>query len=281
MIKPQGNTNKMQFSDQWAIILGGSSGFGLAAIEKLARHGMNIAVLYRETAITERSLKEKFSDLAATHDISIIPLNINALDEQSRSEFINQFRTAAGEASCVRLLLHSIARGNLKPLIADDPVAGAGKQEGGSLSLEDIQLTTYAMSTSLLDWARMLIQERLFLEDGRIIGLTSAGAHKYWEGYAAVSIAKASLESLTTYMAVELGKYGLRTNLIRAGVTETPSLKRIPGSKKLIEMSTAGSPLGRMTSPEDVANVIYLLCTDEASWINGSVIHVDGGEHCL
>jgi enoyl-[acyl-carrier protein] reductase III len=281
MSKPQGNTNKMQFSDQWAIILGGSSGFGLAAIEKLARHGMHIAVLYRETAVAERSLKEKFSDLAKTHGISIIPLNINALDEQSRSAFISQFRTAAGEAACVRLLLHSIARGNLKPLIGEDPGAGGDNPEGGALTLEDIQLTTYAMSTSLLDWARMLIKERLFLEDARIIGLTSAGAHKYWEGYAAVSIAKASLESLTTYMAIELGKYGLRTNLIRAGVTETPSMKRIPGSKKLIEMSTAGSPLGRMTNPEDVANVIYLLCTDEASWINGSVIHVDGGEHCL
>jgi enoyl-[acyl-carrier protein] reductase III len=288
MSKPQGNTNNMQFSDQWAIILGGSSGFGLAAIEKLARHGMHIATLYRETAAAERLLKEKFSDLAATRGISVIPLNINALDEESRSRFVGQFRAAAGEAPCIRLLLHSIARGNLKPLIAEDlvagakdPVSGAAKPEGGALSLEDIQLTTYAMSTSLLDWARMLIKEKLFLEDGRIIGLTSAGAHKYWEGYAAVSIAKASLESLSTYMAVEFGKYGLRTNLIRAGVTETPSLKRIPGSKKLIEMSTAGSPLGRMTSPEDVANVIYLLCTDEASWINGAVIHVDGGEHCL
>jgi len=78
-----------------------------------------------------------------------------------------------------------------------------------------------------------------------------------------------------------LEKYGLRTNLIQAGITETPSLKKIPASKKLIEMSIARSPLGRMTRTEDVANVIYLLCTDEASWINGAVIHADGGEHCL
>ena len=89
-----------------------------------------------------------------------------------------------------------------------------------------------------------------------------------------------SLESLATYMAVELGKYGLRTNLIQAGITETPSLKRIPGSKDLIKMSETRNPLGRITKPEDVANVIYLLCTPEAAWINGSLIHVDGGEHC-
>jgi enoyl-[acyl-carrier protein] reductase III len=273
------DNNKKQFSDGWAIILGGSSGFGLATIEKLARHGMNIAVLYRETASLERSLKEKFSQLATASGITILPFNINALDVAGRKLFIQQFTAAIGKKHCVRLLLHSIARGNLKPLMVLPDAEQ--KENNETLSIEDIQLTSYAMCTSLLDWARLLLKEELFYQDARIVGLTSEGAHKFWEGYAAVSIAKASLESLTTYMAIELGKYGLRTNLIQAGITETPSLKKIPASKKLIEMSIARSPLGRMTKPEDVANVIYLLCTDEASWINGAVIHADGGEHCL
>jgi len=279
MIKKRPVDNKKQFSDEWAIILGGSSGFGLAAIEKLAQHGMNIAVLYRETAAEEKLLKEKFSHLASISGITILPFNINALDGAGRKSFIQQFSATVGRKNSVRLLLHSIARGNLKPLMV---LQDSGpKKNNETLSIEDIQLTTYAMSTSLLDWARLLLEEEFFYQEARIVGLTSEGAHKFWEGYAAVSIAKASLESLTTYMAIELSKYGLRTNLIQAGITETPSLKKIPASKKLIEMSIARSPLGRMTRPEDVANVIYLLCTDEASWINGAVIHVDGGEHCL
>ena len=264
---------KQQFSGHWAVILGGSSGFGLAAVEKLAGHGMNIAVLYREMSAPEKDLKEKFSALADQHAVNIIPFNINALDESARTGFISQLGELAGKRS-VRLLLHSIARGNLKPLVNDD------EGKGSLLSVEDIQLTTYAMATSLLDWTRDLLQAGLFNEDARIIGLTSEGAHKYWDSYAAVSIAKASLESLATYMAVELSKYGLRTNVIQAGVTETPSLKRIPGSSELIEMSEKRNPLGRMTKAEDVANVICLLCTEEAKWINGSLIHVDGGEHC-
>jgi enoyl-[acyl-carrier protein] reductase III len=273
------NNNEKQFSEWWAIILGGSSGFGFAAIEKLARHGMNVAVLYRETAAGERSLKEKFSHISTTSGITILPFNVNALDAEGRTLFIQQFTAIAGGKHCVRLLLHSIARGNLKPLMV---LQDAGlKENNETLSIDDIQLTTYAMSTSLLDWARLLLKEELFHQDARIVGLTSEGAHKFWEGYAAVSIAKASLESLATHMAIEFGKYGLRTNLIQAGITETPSLKKIPASKKLIEMSIARSPLGRMTRTEDVANVIYLLCTDEASWINGAVIHADGGEHCL
>jgi len=269
---------KKQFSDLWAVILGGSSGFGLASVEKLASHGMNIAVLYRETAAADRMVREKFTALAIANEVTIIPLNINALDTSGRESFIQQFSLLAGEKHCVRLLLHSIARGNLKPLVRKN--TRFEERPENLLSMEDIQLTTYAMSTSLLDWTRAVLQEGLFHEDARVIGLTSEGAHKYWDSYAAVSIAKASLESLATYMAVEFAKYGLKTNLIQAGITETPSLNRIPGSTELIDMAKIRNPSGRITQPADVANAVYLLCTKEAAWINGSLIHVDGGEHC-
>jgi NAD(P)-dependent dehydrogenase (short-subunit alcohol dehydrogenase family) len=276
---------KLQFSGLWAIILGGSSGFGFATVEKLALHGMNIAVLYRETSLAEKQLKEKFIKIASSNAVTILPYNINALDNSGRALFIKDFTAHSGKNS-VKLLLHSIARGNLKPLtINQTAISAAGNLVEADdvfnvLSAEDIQLTTYAMSTSLLDWTRLLLNADLFHTDGRIIGLTSEGAHKYWEGYAAVSIAKASLESLAQYMAVEFSTYGLKTNIIQAGVTATSSLKRIPGSEKLIEMCTKRNPFGRMTKPNDVACVIYLLCTDESFWINGSIIHVDGGEHC-
>ena len=271
------NINKNQFSNSWAIILGGSSGFGFAAVEKLAMHGMNIAVLYRETAGAEKLLKEKILGLSEAFEVTILPFNLNALDASSRNSFIEEFKKTFGKDHSVRLLLHSIARGNLKPIISPDTEF---PNNLAILSIEDIRFTTYAMSTSMLDWTRSLLKAELFQPDARIIGLTSEGAHKYWEGYAAVSIAKASLESLTTYMAIELSKYGLKTNLIQAGITDTPSLKKIPNSEKLIQIATERNPMGRITKPEDVANVVYLLCTDEASWINGSLIHVDGGEHC-
>ncbi|MES2810422.1 MAG: SDR family oxidoreductase [Bacteroidota bacterium] len=263
------NNNK-QFSGSWAVILGGSSGFGFAAADKLARHGMNIAVLYRETAAAERSLKEKLIQIAEANGVTIAAHNVNALDAAARANFIAQF--ANEKQGQVKLLLHSIARGNLKPLVKTNGIE--------PLTQEDIQLTTYAMATSLLDWTKELMAANLFNADARVIGLTSEGSDKYWEGYAAVGIAKASLESLCTYMAVELVKYGIKTNLILAGITATPSLKRIPDSDKLIEHAIARNPSGRITKPEDVANVIYLLCTEEAAWINGTVIRVDGGENC-
>lgn len=263
----------MPFSGLWAVILGGSSGFGYASAEQLAKKGMNIAVLYRETSITEKPLLEKFAKLASENGVIIFPYNINALNDEGREKFIAKFRSEKGVSkNQVKLLLHSIARGNLKPL--------TGENTSDKLSTEDIQFTTYAMSNSLLDWTRAILKAELFHPDARIIGLTSEGAHKHWEGYAAVSIAKASLESLAKYMAVEFAPFGLKTNLIQAGITETTSLKMIPGSGKLLEIGSTRNPMGRMTQPDDVAKVICLLCTDEAFWINGSIIHVDGGEHC-
>lgn len=255
-----------QFQSLWAIILGGSSGFGFATVEKLARHGMNVAVLYREPSVNEKPLLEKCSKMASENNVTILPFNINALAADAREKFIREIKI---EKHSVKLLLHSIARGNLKPLTGDD-----------ALSAEDIEFTSYAMSNSLLDWTRELLKAEFFHPDARIIGLTSEGAHKYWDGYAAVSIAKASLESLAKYMAVEFAAFGLKTNIIQAGITATASLKMIPGSERLIEIGTKRNPMGRITQPGDVAKVVYLLCTDDAFWINGAIIHADGGEHC-
>ncbi|HEY2721151.1 MAG TPA: SDR family oxidoreductase [Chitinophagaceae bacterium] len=261
-----------QFDNLWAIILGGSSGFGFATAEKLAGHGMNLAIVYRETAIVEKEIKGKFRKLESENGIKILSFNLSALDVEKRQSMIREISVnISGDK--IKLLLHSIARGNLKPLINNENVQG-------ELTVDDIQLTAYAMSNSLLDWTRDILRANLFHKDARVVGLTSEGAHKYWQGYAAVSIAKSSLESLIKYMAVEFAGFGIKTNLVQAGITRTPSMERIPASETLIELSSKRNPMGRMTKPEDVANMVYLLCTDEAYWVNGSVIHVDGGEHC-
>jgi enoyl-[acyl-carrier protein] reductase III len=79
-------------------------------------------------------------------------------------------------------------------------------------------------------------------------------------------------------MALEFAPLGITTNCLQAGVTETPSFKMIPGSDRLSKFAKKRNPFNKLTTPQDVANVVYLLCKDEASWINGTVIKVDGGE---
>jgi enoyl-[acyl-carrier protein] reductase III len=87
------------------------------------------------------------------------------------------------------------------------------------------------------------------------------------------------LEAITRNIALEFAPHGIRANCIQAGLTDTVSFRMIPGHEELKERSLNKNPFNRLTTPEDVANVVYLLCKDEAAWINGSIIIADGGEH--
>ncbi len=144
---------------------------------------------------------------------------------------------------------------------------------------DDLGRTIHSMGTSLLGWTQRLHDRELFASDARVFGLTSEGNEVAWKGYAAVAAAKVALESLARSIAVEFAPYGIRCNVIQAGITDTPALRAIPGNAHLKAAARARNPFGRLTTPHDVANTIYLLSRDEAAWINGEVIRVDGGEH--
>jgi NAD(P)-dependent dehydrogenase (short-subunit alcohol dehydrogenase family) len=135
------------------------------------------------------------------------------------------------------------------------------------------------MGTSLLGWVQGIFDRELFAPDARVFGLTSEGNQIAWRGYAAVAAAKVALESLSRSIAVEYAPYGIRCNVIQAGITQTPALAAIPGNEHMKATARLRNPFHRLTTPRDVANAIYLLSLDEAAWINGAVIRVDGGEH--
>ena len=148
-----------------------------------------------------------------------------------------------------------------------------------TLQTDDFQLTIQAMGISLYDWTNAIFEARLFSDDARVISFTSEGNTKAWKNYAAVSAAKVTLEAITRNIALEYAPFGIRANCIQAGVTDTASLRMIPGSEEIKKHSLLRNPFNRLTLPEDVANVVYLLSKDEAAWINGTIIPVDGGEH--
>ncbi|QHI39106.1 Enoyl-[acyl-carrier-protein] reductase [NADPH] FabL [Kordia antarctica] len=253
----------------WALILGGSSGLGLATAKKLAAHGMNICIIHRNSRSQEIEITAEFDKIKA-EGIQFISFNIDAINPEKRQKVINDLPQYLGEKGKIRTLVHSIAKGNLKPMIADN---------APTLKNDDFNLTINAMAISLYDWTQAVFEVKLFAEDARIISFTSEGNAKAWKNYAAVSAAKVALEALTRNIALEFASYGIRANCIQAGVTDTASLQMIPGNEKIKKHTLVRNPFKRLTNPEDVANVVYLLSKDEASWINGSIIPVDGGEH--
>ncbi len=300
----------------WALILGGSSGFGLATAHQLSRHGVNLCLVHRDRRGAMPRIQPEF-DAIRERGVSLLAFNDDALSRERRSAILDELAPALGERGRVRLLLHSIAFGNLKlvaPEASREQTAGAAlarelgvdearlaeaadrlfaQGEDGLAGLttppeypatafieeEDLAQTIHAMGTSLLGWVQELHRRGLFAKDARVVGLTSEGNEVAWKGYAAVAAAKVALESVSRAIAVEMAPYGIRSNIVQAGVTDTPALRLIPGSAHLKAAARKRNPFGRLTTPEDVARVIHLLCLPEAAWINGDVIRVDGGEH--
>lgn len=253
----------------WALILGGSSGLGYATAMKLANHGMNICVVYRSPRNQEKEILKGFQEIEQL-GIQFKAFNTDAFNSTKRDKVIEELRKLFGKREKLRCLVHSVAKGNLKPMVSD------GNPE---LKNDDFVLTINAMGISLYDWTKALYEANLFSEDARVISFTSEGNSKAWANYAAVSAAKVTLEAITRSIALEFAPFGIKANCIQAGITDTASLRMIPGSDKLIEHTLKRNPNKRLTQPEDVADVVYLLNKDEAQWITGTIILVDGGEH--
>ncbi len=301
----------------WAVILGGSGGFGLATAEKLAKHGMNLCIVHRDRRGAMKRITPRF-DALKKYDIEVMTFNLDALEEDGRQEVLYALEKKLSKTrGRVRLFLHSIAFGNLKPLtrykesslhsnaisavasecgVSDDklrdavnhafengvtefhPVSDPPEYGEALIEKEDFTHTIHAMGSSIVEWVQDIFQLGLFADDARVLSLTSEGNSIAWKGYAAVSAAKAVLESVTRSMAVEFAQFGIRVNVIQAGVTDTPALRMIPGSSRIKAQAKLRNPFGRLTTPDDVAKVICLLCTDEAAWINGTLLCADGGE---
>ena len=253
----------------WALILGGSTGLGLASAQKLASAGMNICIVHRNSRSELEDIALQFDQIRA-ENVELLTFNLDIIKPESREQVLQGLQSRFAGEGKIRCLLHSVAKGNLKPMV--DP-------DGRELEHTDFQLTVDNMALSLYDWVKTVYKGGLFAEDARVLSFTSEGARKAIHNYAAVAAAKAALEAITRSLALEFAPYGIRANCIQAGVTNTASLQKIPGSEELIEHSIQRNPFKRLTEPTDVANLVYLLCTDEAAWINGAVIPVDGGEH--
>ena len=200
---------------------------------------------------------------------SFISYNTDAFVSKKRNELIENFEKVL-DGGKVKTLVHSVAKGNLKPMVSDTtPI----------LQKDDFELTIQTMGISLYDWVKAVFEAKLFSKDARVVSFTSEGNKKAWRNYAAVSAAKVTLEAITRNIALEFARFGIKANCIQAGVTDTASLRMIPGSDRIKEHSLQRNPFNRLTLPEDVADVVYLLSKDEAAWINGTIIPVDGGEH--
>jgi NAD(P)-dependent dehydrogenase (short-subunit alcohol dehydrogenase family) len=255
----------------WALILGASSGFGEATALELARTGMNIFGVHldrRDKLPHVEDIQNRIRALGRETQF----FNCNASDDEMRQDTIEQIRKRlADPPGVLRVLMHSLAWGSLKPL------AGAGQV----VSKKQLEITADTMGHSLVYWVQDCLKAGLFEHGGRIFAMTSSGSTRAIPNYGPVSAAKAILEAHIRQLALELAPAGITANAILAGVTDTPASRMIPDFEKIFEIARLRNPHKRLTQPEDVARCIAALCHPATYWLTGNTLHVDGGENIV
>jgi NAD(P)-dependent dehydrogenase (short-subunit alcohol dehydrogenase family) len=259
----------------WALVLGASSGFGEATSLALARAGLDIFGVHLDRKATMPNVERIVGEIKGFGREARF-FNINAADAEKRSEAAAEMQRVLEERNqlgtlCV--MLHSLAFGTLKLFIAD-PMKDAVNQSQMDMTLD-------VMAHSLVYWAQEVVGRGLMGRGGHIYAMTSSGGARVIPNYGPVSAAKAALESNIRQLAAELAPRGITANSIRAGVTNTPALQKIPGNDQLMAQAMRRNPGGRLTTPDDVAKAIVVLSHPDTYWVTGNVIGVDGGEEIV
>ncbi len=238
-----------------ALITGSSRGIGKATAMRLAREGVSIAINYlknqTEAEKTVAELKAAGVEAIAVQADTSKPDDIKRLFAEVKNHF-----------NRLDIFVSNAAKG----------VFGSILRIGSN----GFDLTMSTGPRALLLGAQEAT--KLFGEKGGVIvAVSSIGNIRCLEGYSAMGAAKAALETIVRYLAAELGAKKIRVNAVSGGAIDTEALNDFKNQDEMKKEWIARTPLGRLGTAEDIADIIAFLCSDQSRWIHGQTIIADGG----
>lgn len=237
-----------------ALITGGSRGIGRAIAIRLAEYGADVVVNYVRHKRDARQTADEVEKLG--RKCLLVKANVANGDDVRE-----MFAIIAGEFGHLDILVSNAASGVLKP----------------ALELTE-RHWNWAMDINARALLTLVQQGLPLMSRGsRVMAVSSLGSVRAIENYTTVGASKAALESLVRHLAVELGSMGINVNTISAGAVDTDALKHFPNRDEILKAATERTPLGRLTTPQDVADIALFLCSGLSTMIQGQVITVDGG----
>ena len=237
------------FAGASVLVTGGSRGIGKAIALRFAREGAaRVAIGYFRS---DAAAEETAGELRALGAEPVL-VRGNVAGERVARE--------VAELGALDILVHNAATGVIRPALETEDKHWDWTHAANARAL--LSLTRAAAPT--------------MPAGSSIVALSSLGASRVLENYTLVGTSKAALEALVRYLAVELGRSGIRVNAVSGGVVATDALEHFPNKEQMLALG-AGNPAGRIVTPDDIAGAVCFLCGPDAAMIRGHVLVVDGG----
>ena len=243
-----------------AIITGSGRGIGRAMAMKLGGMGANVTVNYFRNRVPAEDTAQAI--ITAGGSAMVVKAHMGRTEQVER--LVKETVEAFGS---VDIFIANAASGVPKPLLSQ------GDREW--------DWTMNINARSLLHGVKAAAPYMQAHAWGRVIGITSMGSRRTLPHYGVVGVSKAAIETLIRYLAVELAPYGITANAISPGVILTDAVTHFPEWERLVRIAEDRTPTGRLTTTEEIAELVGFLCTDAARNIVGQTLIVDGGYEIL
>ncbi|WP_241827043.1 SDR family NAD(P)-dependent oxidoreductase [Streptomyces graminilatus] len=252
---PSGTAPMPGLGDRVALVTGATRGLGLAIARKLCASGCRVVLNHRGPEADAEPVLRSLEGLPGT-------VEAVRADVGRPAEMAAALRTVAERHGRLDVLVHNAASWHPMPAVGVRPEL---LRAGLSVAL-----------TPLLSAAPLLPE--LMPDGGRVVAVSSSGARSVVPGgYVGAGVAKAALESLVRYLAAEMAGRGIAVNAVSTAKIDKGAETANVANPELLRILASRTPAGRLTVPEDVADAVALLCADEAAWIHGQTLVVDGG----
>ena len=245
------------------VISGGTRGIGKAIVYRFAKEGVNIAFTYNSN---EEIANDIIIDLVEKYGIKAKAYQLDILEPNNYKEV---FKKIDEDFDRVDYFISNA-------IISGRSVVG-GFAPFMRLKPKGLNNIYTATVLAFVVGAQEATKRMEKTGGGSIISLSSTGNLVYTPNYSGHGNSKASVETMVKYASMELGEKGIRVNAVSGGPIDTDALKAFPNYEEVKSEVERRSPLNRMGAPDDLMGACWFLCSDEASWLTGQTIVIDGG----